>query len=154
MATHIHQIDWFSNVGLPVVGDPEELVQVTSWAQACESCEGRVWDDVQLDASNNLTAFLSLTCRMEYRKWNTIVNAVKTEFEPAWAKMRRRVKELGLPVTVIHCVQWDTCAAAAEQAYLQWNPPFFFARLMRFYESGHFPCGWVGDWPDGKLLVF
>ena len=31
---------------------------------------------------------------------------------------------------------------------------FFFLELLMVYEAGHFPCGWRGDWPDGKLIVY
>lgn len=29
----------------------------------------------------------------------------------------------------------------------------FFAMLLDFYKAGYWPCGWEGDYPNGKLLV-
>jgi hypothetical protein len=31
---------------------------------------------------------------------------------------------------------------------------FYFLELFEVYEAGHFPCGWKGEWPAGKLVVF
>ena len=31
---------------------------------------------------------------------------------------------------------------------------YFFNELLLVYEAGHFPCGWQGDWPAGRLLVY
>jgi len=33
------------------------------------------------------------------------------------------------------------------------HPAHFFLELLWVYEAGHFPCGWLGDWPSGKLIV-
>jgi hypothetical protein len=42
-----------------------------------------------------------------------------------------------------------------QNSYLQsGNSAFFFLELLTVYESGHFPCGWQGEWPQGKLLVY
>ena len=33
--------------------------------------------------------------------------------------------------------------------------PFqFFQRLLPAYEDGHLPCGWEGEYPQGRLVVF
>jgi hypothetical protein len=31
---------------------------------------------------------------------------------------------------------------------------FFFLELLTIYQAGHFPCGWQGEWPKGKLLLY
>ena len=33
-------------------------------------------------------------------------------------------------------------------------PPVFFTRLLPAYEAGRYPCGWEGDYPEGRLIVF
>lgn len=33
--------------------------------------------------------------------------------------------------------------------------PFdIFRQMWKWYRKGHWPCGWEGNWPDGKLIVF
>ncbi len=30
----------------------------------------------------------------------------------------------------------------------------YFRDLLPWFHAGHFPCGWEGDWPEGKLRVY
>ena len=30
----------------------------------------------------------------------------------------------------------------------------YFREQLTWFYAGHFPCGWVGDWPRGRLRVF
>lgn len=30
----------------------------------------------------------------------------------------------------------------------------YFRECLSWFEAGHFPCGWDGEWPDGRLRVF
>lgn len=41
-----------------------------------------------------------------------------------------------------------------ERTYNCHRQPSFFTDLFRVYQSGNFPCGWVGEWPQGQLVVF
>ena len=42
-----------------------------------------------------------------------------------------------------------------ENSYLNGgHKVFFFLELLTVYEAGHFPCGWEGEWPKGRLVVY
>ncbi len=30
----------------------------------------------------------------------------------------------------------------------------YFREMLTWFENGHFPCGWAGEWPEGRLRVF
>ena len=30
----------------------------------------------------------------------------------------------------------------------------FFDRMLKIYLSGHLPCGWSGEYPEGKFFVY
>ena len=30
----------------------------------------------------------------------------------------------------------------------------YFRELLQWFYAGHFPCGWEGDWPVGRMRVF
>lgn len=30
----------------------------------------------------------------------------------------------------------------------------YFREQLSWFHAGHFPCGWEGDWPDGRMRVF
>ena len=59
-----------------------------------------------------------------------------------------------LDVVLAHSTSWDVLGALMENSYLDTHhPAHFFLELLWVYEAGHFPCGWLGDWPSGKLFV-
>ena len=65
----------------------------------------------------------------------------------------QRCHDLG--IAVVHSTRWDVLSALMENAYLEsGHRCFFFLELLSVYEAGHFPCGWLGEWPEGKLIVY
>jgi hypothetical protein len=47
----------------------------------------------------------------------------------------------------------DLCACAKARAVDEAGSPFF-ERLLNIYQSGAWPCGWEGRYPEGKLIVY
>jgi len=49
----------------------------------------------------------------------------------------------------------DHCAYIAAEIVVGHVTSVHLLRDMWFwYRAGHWPCGWEGDWPDGRLIVF
>jgi len=64
-------------------------------------------------------------------------------------------EEHSLDVAVVYSAEWNILAALMENSYLEsGHQCFFFLELLWVYEAGHFPCGWRGKWPQGKLVVY
>ncbi len=51
---------------------------------------------------------------------------------------------------VAHSVKRDLAWAAVEQAIGQVG---FFSKLLLWYDRGRWPCGWMGTYPSGHVLV-
>ncbi len=58
--------------------------------------------------------------------------------------------DLGMWPEILEAVQRDLCWAHVEYRI---GSPGFFMRLLEVYRKGHWPCGWIGEFPDGKLAV-
>jgi hypothetical protein len=158
VAARIKAIDWFSKCGEPAESDVTmELERVKTWPQAMKACKTRTWENVELEARNQLTIALHKLDRECYQDWNEITrrfkkNVVMPLTTKFWEPFQ---KEHGLDVKLVHCVQWDILAALMENAYIGINHgSYFFLELLTIYEAGHFPCGWRGEWPQGSLVVF
>ena len=50
-------------------------------------------------------------------------------------------------------IHGDLSSCARSRAYVGAANPFF-EKLFNFYKAGVWPCGWEGNYPDGKLVVF
>lgn len=153
MIRDLDSIDWFGNVGNAIESDLGDIVSVSSWHDATERC-GPEWEDVVTKARNDLTMYLNRTCKAEFQDWNNVIGSITKELQEPWQQIREKVMQLNLPTVVADCAEWDTMHALAEEHFRQCNPPVFFAKLLKVYELGHFPCGWNGTWPDGNLVIF
>jgi len=150
----ILNIDWFTNVGQPIPRDLGDVVPVSSWDQACEKCSDPLWEDVSAEARNDLTTHLNAVCKAEFQGWNRVIDQIKCNLEQPWRRVRQMLDEQGLPMVIADCVEWDTMHAVATEYYSHCNPPPFFLELLVVYEQGHFPCGWDGAFPNGRLVVY
>lgn len=160
----INNIKWFDHCAEPVRLDlTMSIERVSSWAQAIGNLAWASqtehmrssWKNVQLAAQNQLTRWLCDNRPDDYSRWDDI--AGKHE-ESTNALIREKIlpfqKNHELPDCFIQSVNCDISFACMENSYL-WTGHrcCFFLELLWVYEAGHFPCGWVGKWPDGKLLV-
>jgi len=158
LASRARTIQWFARCGQPLELDltmPTE--RVADWPAAIASCKDQAWENVELEAQNQLTLWLHLNDHAEYQKWNDIVSANKASvLNPLVEQTVIPYQEKhGLDITLVHSVQWDILGALLENSYLgSGHKAFFFLELFGVYEAGHFPCGWVGEWPHGSLRVF
>jgi hypothetical protein len=87
--------------------------------------------------------------------WNDVVKAVK----PAAQQLaRNKVEEVvtlhDLPKSFVDTVEWDILHLLMESEFADVYPPGFYASQAFWYEAGHFPCGWRGEFPHGRLVVF
>ncbi len=159
LSAQLATFDWFSRCGSPLTLDLSMPVeQVSGWPEAMASSdEEDIWSNVELEARNQLTIWLHLHARDKSQQWNDLTDGLKTSVitpltEQKWEPYQQRHD---LPAAFIHSVQWDVLAALMENAYLETgHRSFFFLELLRVYEAGHFPCGWIGEWPQGTLLVY
>jgi hypothetical protein len=69
-------------------------------------------------------------------------------------KIAAVVREYGLPEIFKIRVRNDITGACMEAEYADVCPPGFFTSIAHWYINGHFPCGWWGAFPQGKLVVY
>jgi len=148
-------IPWFSSCGIDF-GDEMDTMFVGSWSDAVESCSSPTWDSVTLEAQNQLTLQLHNKFPNEYQMWNSWTTSAKKHVlaphvEPVIAELS---SQHDLPTVVGDCIRWDVLGAAMESVYANCCPPRFFSRLLDWYEAGRFPCGWTGNWPSGRIIVY
>jgi hypothetical protein len=154
----VRRIGWFSQVGKPLtINLTIPVVQVANWAEAVKSCQYTGWENAQLEAQNQLTMWLHNHDRAHYQHWNEFVSKYKQEVVTPLTEtvLLPYHQRHSLDVAVVQSVQWDVLGALMENTYLtSGHSSFFFLELLCIYEAGHLPCGWQGEWPVGKLLVY
>lgn len=148
----LEQVDWFRNVG---VKDLELATIVSSWQEAMRHCESLEWENLRLDAANTLGIRVRRVSVERYNAWNEYAAEIRPVIEPLIDdKSRHVVIRNGLPRKFTNAVRWDIGHLCMECEYADIVPPAFFTGLAYWYVAGHFPCGWEGDYPEGRIIVF
>ena len=156
VVARIEGINWFSECGRPA---PLPLFRgilwVDNWREARRWYDGWPWRNTTIEASNCLRRFLHGRYDNEYSEWNRICDEANKILDrvvfPVTSEFARRH---GLERIVVECVGTDMRMSLVESAYAKFRPPRFFTTvLLPLYEHGHFPCGWEGAWPQGRLIA-
>jgi hypothetical protein len=151
----LDKIGWFCNVGkvmeYPNPNSREWVVPCQSWEEAIESGLGVDWENVRLEAVNELREKLTQVIPSLLGTWNDTCDLVAPEAKRLAHKainqnISERYKENLLP----H-LEWDISSLLLEAQYSEVVKPHFFANLAYFYKAGRYPCGRVNE---TKLLVF
>lgn len=154
----IRAIRWFERCGQPAELDIPLVVQpVSSWREAMTACADEERLGATSDAQNATTAFLHANYARRYQRWNEIAEDAKKFCilplqDDVWKPF---AKARSLDPSFVDSTSWNVLAAIMEHAYRECvGLPVFFTHLLEVYRCGHFPCGWVGTWPAGKLLYY
>jgi hypothetical protein len=149
----LEHADWFSAVGQ---AEQSSVIVLDSWKQAMVYCSALNWENVQLEAANRLAdALVKYDYSGRYQSWNSIADEVKILAEPfIESKITHVVTDNRLPVVFKHFIKWDMIHIGIATEYSDIVPVEFHALQTYWYIKGHFPCGWDGEFPNGKLIVY
>jgi hypothetical protein len=119
------------------------------------SCSSLDWENLCLEASNQYAGQLARRNRARWDQWNAVVDGIRpTVVAFVERKIRSVVTEHSLPKAFEDTVRWDILHVCMEAEYADVFPPGFYASQAYWYVQGHFPCGWVGAFPEGKLVLY
>ena len=148
----LENTNWFVNVGKP---DSKQVNFLSGWDQAIKSCTGEVWETLCQEAVNQYRIRVLERNQQRFRDWNKLIREIKGNTLPlVLSKTKNVVDANRLPKGFIDTVQWDILHLCMEAEYADVFPPGFFASQAFWYMKGHFPCGWIGKFPDGQLVVY
>lgn len=148
----LERANWFSKVGAK---DSDTVIFVPNWDRAVSLCGSIEWENLCLEAVNQYCERLREKNRHCLERWNEIVHKLKQVTIPmVRGKIATVVSDHGLPKQFEDTVQWDILHICMEAEFADVFPPGFYASQAYWYVSGHFPCGWEGSFPQGKLVVY
>lgn len=94
--------------------------------------------------------------RDRYQLWNSLVDELKQIIDPMIDRKLKPILELRKTDNgrFRQSIWSDMLLIGMEAEYADIRPPEFYARLAHWYLQGHFPCGWQGEFPSGKLVIY
>lgn len=145
-------VEWFANVGRR---DTDGADVLATWDEAIEHCSSVEWENLCLEAANQYRERLVEASPSSFARWNEVVALVKPVSQ---ALVREKTADVvareGLPKVFLDTVDWDILHLCMEAEFSDVREPGFYASQAYWYAAGHFPCGWRGAFPDGRLVIF
>ena len=146
------KFDWFSKVGKPIDSD---VLLVTSWRDAIKYSCSRKWDNIKLSACNEYTVQLSQKAPERWDRWSDIVHELKPILIPmVFKKIEKLLIDKRFLKKLESVICWDLLSMLMESEYCDVITPHFYAVLGFIYLDGHFPCGWEGTYPKGRMIIY
>lgn len=148
--------DWFTNVGTwRGIEDREKIELVSSWSEAIDHAGSIHWENLRLEAVNQHCQRLLSLSPNRFKQRNDVVRMVKPTAEKlVREKIDGVVSDPDQLKALETVVRWDVVNLCLECEYADVYPPGFYASQAYWYTIGHFPCGWEGDFPEGRLILF
>lgn len=154
----LREVDWFTAVGnKPALPEnwQTRLIFCDSWVEAVYHCSKTSWENLRLNANDVIYSEVRQQSPEVSRHWNEVVGELRPIVNDLVGSKTRVVVEVHkLPVKFVHVVRWDVLGILLEAQYGEFLKTNFYVPLGNWYLEGHFPCGWEGEYPDGKLIVF
>jgi hypothetical protein len=154
----LRDCDWFHNVG---AGNLAGVKRAKSWDEAIrlvsEDPFNRDWDDMSNDVHNMISTRAAQEDQQRYNSdWNDIVRAVESHVDPlVKANLDPVLDRLRLPRVILKRFRTFFFWHFIFVAYFSEVPQASMDRtILEYYMQGHFPCGYHGEYPDGKLIVY
>jgi hypothetical protein len=105
--------------------------------------------------ANQLREVILEVSKQRFVLWNKIAGDVRQAVIPFVSrKIAAVVRANGLPAALQDQVEWDIIHICMEADYADVVAPGFYARQRHWYIEGHFPCGWEGRFPAGRLIIY
>lgn len=148
----LREAAWFASVGQEA---SDNVIVVKSWREAIESCSSEPWEDLLLEAANQYCERLSERDSQRFMLWNRCVEEIRPLVVELVGEKTRWVEQAHeLPPIFRETVEWDIVHVCMEAEFADVYPPGFFASQAYWYVEGRFPCGWSGEFPEGKLIIY
>lgn len=149
----ILSINWFSQLGECIPKDNVTLEK--DLKKVNESINSIEWENITLEESNNINTYLyKKNLFSEQEEWDFIAeegrNFINNKVIPIIPEIDG-INRVGL----INDISWNLLHFIIENHYktkkiIKTN---FFSALFEYYRLGRLPCGWDGNYPNGKLII-
>lgn len=150
------KIDWLCNCGsIDILHLQNDYIYIKKTKEIETSLDNYKWENVGLKASGDFTEYLSLNYPKEDRYWNQLVAEAKEEIIVNISQsIIDKCNELEVLPEMVDYINWDIVTIAVIYSYKRYHESDFYNDMLKIYEAGHLPCGWIGRYPKGKFKIF
>lgn len=114
------------------------------------------WENICLERKGDFTAYLLKNHKTEYNKyWNDVVRMVKEQYiSKISEKVNIALLNCDLSVDILDDIKMNILLIFMLEYYSEYYSSDFYNKILEIYLAGHLPCGWIGEYPNGKFIVY
>lgn len=133
-----------------------DVEYVDSETKAKKMINSIKWENTYLEVRGDFTEFLSRNHKDIFNKnWNIVIRQIKSEYmNEIQTKVGINWKDEKTKQRVIDDVKFNILTLFMIDYYSDYYQSEFFDRMFKIYLAGHLPCGWSGEYPEGKFFVY
>jgi hypothetical protein len=149
LLSKLEAADWFHAAGQ--AGGSADVIWLGSWAEAASAITSYSASRQFVLPVNQIRYQLRQRCPDSFPKWGVIANAVRASIVELVT-----AKTVSVPLGVDHLNQlrdmlaWDLMHAAMEQEYAESCDIHYHWERVELLLTGHCPCSWEGEFPEGR----
>jgi hypothetical protein len=148
----IKKCDWFANVG---TGELEGVGRVGSWKEVKQHLEGDEWDTMGLASLNDHHKATSKSPKKLQDVWNDgfddLFDVIDELLERTLLPV---IKKRKIPNSVLDSFQSKIIVLFSQLHHFGADYQSIDRSIVEWYLAGHCACGYGGDYPHGKLIVY
>ena len=114
------------------------------------------WENMCLDRMGDFTTYLLKNHKDEYnRYWNDEIRLIKERYISVISdKVNQALLINDLSVDLLDDIKMNILSIFMLEYYSEYYSSDFYNKMMIIYLTGHLPCGWIGEYPNGKFIVY
>lgn len=155
---NIMDIPWFQNIEKKsALLIPLEYKFIKK-EEAIISLKNYLWDNIENEEFNTLFEWFRTTniCL----DWERSVSSIRKDYMPIFdSNIKITAKKVFKDNSklVMDSIHYDILMIVMrleiKKKSMREDGPTFYDTLLKIYQSGHFPCGWCGEYPNGIILI-
>lgn len=151
----VMECNWLKNCGKE--GDfGFEVEYIKSQSKVKKLINGIKWENICLEECGDLTAFLHIHYNEDYNKyWNEMVKKIKKDYISVISEsLEAALQDNKDKDSIIIDIKSNLVTIFMLNFYSEYYKSDFYDKMLEIYLSGHLPCGWNGDYPEGSFIVY
>lgn len=133
-----------------------DVEYLSSKRDAEKNINATKWENMCLERKGDFTTYLLKNHKDEYNKyWNDEVRMIKEQYISRISeKVNIVLTNSGFSVSILDDIKMNILSIFMLEYYSEYYSSDFYNRMLVIYLAGHLPCGWMGEYPNGKFIVY
>jgi len=132
-----------------------DVEYLSSKRDAEKNISATKWENICLERKGEFTTYLLKNYKAVCKYWNEEVRVIKEQYiSKISEKVNISLMNNDFSVDILDDIKMNILSIFMLEYYLEYYSSDFYNKMLKIYLAGHLPCGWIGEYPNGKFIVY